>query len=166
MGAERYQARHEVSPELNVSNHSAVPLGAAFWYTPRMERDQFEQLVSEGLERIPAKFRVLIKNVAILIADAPTPEQLRRNHIGPGSTLLGLYEGVPRAARYGQEPLMPDKITIFQQPIESVAATPEAVREQVAKTVWHEIGHHFGLSEHAVRTAERRRSSKPLKKSS
>lgn len=129
-----------------------------------MEREQFEQLVAEGITRIPAKFRRLLKNVAIVVADAPTSEQLRRNRIGPGSTLLGLYEGVPRAARYGQEPLMPDKITIFQQPIESVAATPEAIREQVATTVWHEIGHHFGLSEHAVRTAERRKSAETLKK--
>lgn len=131
-----------------------------------MEREQFEQLVSEGLTRIPAKFRRLLKNVAIVVADAPTPAQLRRNRIGPGSTLLGLYEGVPRAARFGQEPLMPDKITIFQRPIESVALTPDAIREQVAQTVWHEVGHHFGLSEHAVRTAERRRSTRPLKKTS
>ncbi len=52
---------------------------------------------------------------------------------------------------------MPDKITIFQKPIELVARTPEAIRQQVTETVWHEIGHHFGLSEHAVRKAQSKR---------
>lgn len=122
-----------------------------------MERDRFEQLVREGIARIPARFRQLIRNVAIVVEDDPTPEQLRRNRIPTGSTLLGLYEGVPRAARYGQEPILPDKITIFQHPIEAIARTPDAVRQAVAETVWHEVGHHFGLSEHALRQAERRR---------
>lgn len=122
-----------------------------------MDRPAFEQLVAEGVARLPTRFRDLIKNVAIVVEDAPTSEQLRRNRIGNGSLLLGLYEGVPRTSRYGHEPLFPDKITIFQRSIELVAHSPEAIREQVAMTVWHEIGHHFGLSEHAVRRAEEKR---------
>lgn len=122
-----------------------------------MQRQEFENLVREGIERIPPRFRKLLKNVAILAADEPTAEQLRRSRTRSGSLLLGLYEGVPRASRFGQDPLLPDTITIFQRPIEAVAATPEAIRKQVADTVWHEIGHHFGLSEDAVRRAERRR---------
>jgi predicted Zn-dependent protease with MMP-like domain len=122
-----------------------------------VDRITFEQLVNEGMTRIPERFRRLLRNVAIVIADEPTPTQLRKSGIRPGSLLLGLYEGVPHTSRYGQEPLLPDKITVFQSSIEAVAKTPAAVREEVARTVWHELGHHFGLSEHAVRQAEHRR---------
>lgn len=122
-----------------------------------MTREDFSRLVAEGLERIPDRFRALLKNIALVIEDEPSPEQLRRTGTRRGALLLGLYEGVPRTSRYGRDPLLPDKITIFQIPIESVAGTPEAVRGEVARTVWHEIGHHFGLSEQAVRQAERRR---------
>ncbi len=113
--------------------------------------------MAEGVARLPRRFRELIKNVAIVVEDEPSPAQLRRSRITSGSLLLGLYEGVPRTSRYGHDPLLPDKITIFQRSIELVAHSPEAIREQVAMTVWHEIGHHFGLSEHAVRQAETKR---------
>lgn len=126
-----------------------------------MEREVFEQLVAEGLARIPDKFRALLKNVAIVVEDEPTPQQLQRTGVRRGSLLLGLYEGVPQTGRFGQTPILPDKITIFQKPIETVARTPQAVREEVAKTVWHEIGHHFGLSEHAVRQAQIKRFRTP-----
>lgn len=122
-----------------------------------MKRQQFEQLVAEGLELIPAKFRRLIKNVAIVVEDLPTAQQLRRSNIRSGALLLGLYEGVPHTSRCGRDPVLPDKITIFQEPIEAVARTPEAIRRAVAETVWHEIGHYFGLSEHAVRRAALRK---------
>lgn len=122
-----------------------------------MDRPVFEELVQQGLARIPERFRKLLRNIAIVVTDEPTPVQLQKSGIRPGSLLLGLYEGVPRVSRYGQEPLLPDKITIFQKSIEAVAPTPATVREEVARTVWHELGHHFGLSEHAVRQAEQRR---------
>ncbi len=126
-----------------------------------MERDAFEQLVTEGLARIPEKFRKLLKNVAIVVEDEPTPTQLGRSKVRHGSLLLGLYEGVPHTHRYGQVPPLPDKITIFQKPIEMVARTPDAIRQTVVETVWHEIGHYFGLSEHAVRQAQEKRFRKP-----
>ncbi|MBI4092390.1 MAG: metallopeptidase family protein [Candidatus Kerfeldbacteria bacterium] len=122
-----------------------------------MERDEFEQLVAEGLSRIPDKFRKLLKNVAVVIEDFPSTAQLRKTGVRRGSLLLGLYEGVPRIARYGHDPLLPDKITIFQRSIEMVAHSPEAIRQAVAEKVWHEVGHHFGLSEHAVRQAQSRK---------
>lgn len=122
-----------------------------------MEEQYFEELVTEGIALIPERFRKLLKNVAIVIEDSPTPTQLHRGKVPPGSTLLGLYEGVPRARRFGQDPVLPDKITIFRLPIVAIARTPEQIRRAVAQTVWHEIGHYFGLSEHAVRCAEKRR---------
>lgn len=122
-----------------------------------MERDAFEKLVAEGVASIPERFRRLIENTAIIVEDAPTPSQLKKTGVRAGSILLGLYEGVPKTSRYGALPSLPDKITIFQQSIEAVAHTDEAIREEVKKTVWHEIGHHFGLSEHAVRKAQTRK---------
>lgn len=122
-----------------------------------MERNAFEQLVREGIALIPEKFLNLIKNVAIVVEDRPSPVQLQRSNVSRGSLLLGLYEGVPRTSRYGQLPALPDKISIFQQPIELVAQTPERIRQVVAETVWHEIGHYFGLSEAAVRKAQVKR---------
>lgn len=122
-----------------------------------MERERFEELVAEGVARLPERFRSLLRNVAIIVEDRPSPEQLRRTRVKQGLLLLGLYEGVPKASRFGHEPLFPDRITIFQQSIEAVARTSDEIREQVAKTVWHEIGHYFGLSEHAVRRAEVKR---------
>ena len=122
-----------------------------------MERTDFEILVSQGLDAIPERFRGLMKNVAIIVADEPTREQARKAKLRPGTLLLGLYEGVPQTSRYGRDPLLPDKITIFQRAIESIAAGPEAIPQLVAETVWHEIVHHFGLSEHAVRQAQQKR---------
>lgn len=122
-----------------------------------MERPDFERLVTEGVAQIPERFRNLLKNVAVVVEDVPTLHQLRKSRIGRGSLLLGLYEGLPKTHRYGQDPVLPDKITIFQRSVEAVARTDQDIRRVVAETVWHEIGHHFGLSEHDVRRAETRR---------
>jgi predicted Zn-dependent protease with MMP-like domain len=70
----------------------------------------------------------------------------------PGQTLFGLYEGVPqtqRTSHYGL--VLPDKITIFQGPIERLHRSPEAIREQVRRTVIHELAHHFGISDERLR---------------
>ncbi len=125
-----------------------------------MERLAFEQLVAQGIAQIPERFRRLLKNVAIVIEDQPTLLQLRKSKIDRRSLLLGLYEGVPKTHRFGQDPLLPDKITIFRKSVEAVAHSPADIRQVVAETIWHEIGHYFGLSEHAVRQAETRRTSK------
>ena len=73
-------------------------------------------------------------------------------------SLLGLYEGVPKTA-WGREfgMMLPDKITIFQAPIERMARTPKEVKEIVKETVYHEIAHHFGFSEKGVRELEKKR---------
>ncbi len=121
-----------------------------------MERIEFEQLVEKGVLLIPRKFRHLMKNVSIVIDDYPTQEQLRKSHIRSGSTLLGLYEGIPQTHRdTGYANVLPDKITIFQKAIESMAHDPISIEKLVADTVWHEIAHHFGLNEQEIRNAQR-----------
>ncbi|HEY4508440.1 MAG TPA: metallopeptidase family protein [Candidatus Paceibacterota bacterium] len=142
-----------------------------------VSRKQFESFVTEGIAAIPEKFRSLIKNVAFLVGDRPTLKQRRQNNLRTGETLLGLYEGIPRTARgeeYGGLAL-PDRITIFRQPIEQAARDEimgqsnnkrsfviaesgellrERVRQIVMDTVWHEVAHHFGLDEAAVKRRE------------
>lgn len=124
-----------------------------------MELAEFEKLVYEGVQLIPQKFRDRLDNVAIFTARYPTYEQQQKVNLRPGWTLFGLYEGVPipkRGSNYAM--VLPDRITIFQEPIVLAAAgDPEKVRSIVKNTVWHEIAHHFGMNEKEVREAERRR---------
>ena len=97
-------------------------------------------------------------NVAVVIEDLPTHQQRRKGGAQAGNILLGLYEGVPRTKRGpGYTMTLPDKISIFQKSIEAVARTESAIRAQVRETVWHEIAHHFGFDERAVRTLSQKR---------
>jgi predicted Zn-dependent protease with MMP-like domain len=114
---------------------------------PSFER--FEELVEEALTEIPATLWSAIDNVFVTVEEWPTQQQLQSAAIGPGSLLLGLYEGVPLTVRthaYGLVP--PDKITIFRRPILRVCPpNDDAIRDQVRRTVLHEIAHHFGISD-------------------
>ncbi|MBI2355716.1 MAG: metallopeptidase family protein [Candidatus Doudnabacteria bacterium] len=126
-----------------------------------MIKEEFEQLVSQGIEAIPAKFLELLNNVAIVVEDHPTPEQAHKLRLRHGWTLFGLYEGVPQNKRgpyYGG--VLPDKITIFQEPIERVARDLEDMKEIIKNTVWHEIAHHFGMDEEEVHEAELKRKNR------
>jgi predicted Zn-dependent protease with MMP-like domain len=126
-----------------------------------MERELFEQLVHEGIAAIPKKFLDKLSNVAIVVEDEPTQEQLKKNHVKRGWTLFGLYEGIPQTQRgssYGW--VLPDKITIFRKPIEEAAHSPEEIKEIVKDTVWHEVAHHFGMNEGEVRAREESRKRK------
>ena len=97
-------------------------------------------------------------NCALCIEKRPSPEQLRKTGIRYAGSLLGLYEGVPQT-KWGRGfgMILPDKITIFQESIEKFSSTPEAIKELVRNTVWHEIAHHFGFNEKQVRELERKR---------
>jgi predicted Zn-dependent protease with MMP-like domain len=112
-----------------------------------MRASDFDRLVERALARIPARYRRRMDNVAIVIE--PEPPQ-------PG--LLGLYHGRPLPQRSVMESFaMPDRITIYQGPHERLARDPAHLEQMVLDTVWHEIGHYFGLDEAEVRRAERRR---------
>jgi predicted Zn-dependent protease with MMP-like domain len=117
-------------------------------------RAYFEQLVSEAIDSLPDEVLGWLDNVAIVIGGWPTPRQLSDAGLSPGDLLFGLYVGVPKTNRgvtYGET--IPDKIVIFQGPIEHVCRTPAQIRTQVRRTVLHEIGHHFGLDEDDLRAA-------------
>jgi predicted Zn-dependent protease with MMP-like domain len=117
-----------------------------------MNRQEFEQLVIEALDSLPPDIARMLDNVEVTVAGWPSPATLRNAGLRPGQTLFGLYEGIPqtqRTSHYGL--VLPDKITIFQGPIERIRRTPEGIREQVRKTVIHELAHHFGISDDRLR---------------
>jgi len=124
----------------------------------KLNHAEFEKFVKEGIKAIPEKFLRKLKNVAIVIEDKPTPAQKKKLNIRPNWTLFGLYEGVPQLERGANYTfVLPDKITIFQKPIEEEACDEEDLKKIVKNTVWHEIAHHFGMDEEQVRQAEAKR---------
>ncbi len=120
-----------------------------------MENSEFEKLVMESVAELPENIRKAMENVAIVIEEKPTGEQLKKTGIRYGNSLLGLYEGVPQT-KWGKSfgMILPDKITIFKESIEKFAQAPEEIKELVKNTVWHEIGHHFGFDEKGVKKLE------------
>ncbi|MDP3043579.1 MAG: metallopeptidase family protein [bacterium] len=128
----------------------------------KLNQAEFEEIVSEGIKAIPEKFLRKLNNVAIVIEDEPTPDQIKKLNIHKGWALFGLYEGIPQAIRgINYSAVLPDKITIFKKQIEGEARDKEDVKEIVKNTIWHEIAHHFGMSEARVRQAEMKRRKNP-----
>ena len=109
-----------------------------------MGGDAFEGYVSEAIDSIPDEFRVEIDNVEIVVEDEPPPELLAG--LG-GGTLFGLYHGIPKTKRGVHYQALPDKISIYRGPITRAFRTPSRIREQVRRTVIHELAHHFGISD-------------------
>lgn len=124
----------------------------------RIPLDEFERLVDQAWETIPETFRERFSNVALFVQDWPNPEQLQRGGVPAGGTLLGLYEGIPLDRRgWGYNMALPDRVTLFQGPIEQTARTRPEIGQVVYDTLWHELAHHLGMDEKEVRQAERRR---------
>ncbi len=114
----------------------------------RLNRHEFERLVEQAVESLPPPFLEQLENVDVVVESEPTAEDLEYAGVEPDGTLLGLYQGVPQSERgtwYGN--VLPDRIVIYQRPIEEVARTRREIREEVRVTLMHEIGHHFGLDE-------------------
>jgi len=116
-----------------------------------MDEERFRELVGEAIDSIPSEFGEKLNNVAVIVEDSPTPQQLRKLRLPPWALLFGLYEGIPQTKRGSYFGVLPDKITIFKNSIERVARSEEEIRAQVRATVIHEIGHHFGLSDKDLR---------------
>jgi predicted Zn-dependent protease with MMP-like domain len=127
-----------------------------------MTREEFDVLVEEALATIPQRFRDALKNVAIVVEDEPTPEQLASidddedlDDSSEEMTLLGLYEGTPLTERkWDDGNRLPDKVTLFQGPIEDASEDEDDVVIAIGETLIHEIGHYFGLSEDEIQTIE------------
>jgi predicted Zn-dependent protease with MMP-like domain len=119
-----------------------------------MQRTDFEKLVVDALDDLPDEFQRKLENIDVVVEDEPSEDTLKRMNIIPPRILLGLYQGVPLSRRgRGYANVMPDKISIYQTPIESICRTEEELKERVREVVMHEIGHYFGLSEEQIRKA-------------
>ena len=126
-----------------------------------MEEVPFRALVEREWAEMPARFRERVQNVAVLVEDGPSAEVRAREGLERRETLLGLYHGVPNTARgseYGIGGTLPDTITLYRLPILDEALdsrtenerADDAVRRVIRETVWHEVGHYFGLDEDGV----------------
>lgn len=113
----------------------------------RLTEDEFEILVVDVLDSLPESILGVLDNLDIVIEKWPSKEQLSQLGVSNG-LLFGLYEGIPLTERSsGYNLVPPDKITIFQGPIEKVCDSEDEIADQVRKTVIHEVAHHFGIDE-------------------
>lgn len=113
-----------------------------------MQRRRFLRLVRQALEELPSPYRDWLANVDVVVERRPQARHLREAGLGPGEALFGLYEGVPlteRTSDYGL--VLPDTITIFQEPLEREFSDDAELVEEVRLTVLHELAHHFGISD-------------------
>jgi predicted Zn-dependent protease with MMP-like domain len=120
-------------------------------------REQFRRLVLEAVALIPKRFRREMKNLALVVEDEPAPELLAEMEIEPPDSLYGLYHGTPLPERtwaFGNT--LPDRITLFQRPIEEDCDDEDEIRAVIGETLIHEVGHYFGMSEEEIEEIEER----------
>jgi predicted Zn-dependent protease with MMP-like domain len=114
----------------------------------QVSRSYFERLVRRAVLGLPRVFLDRLENVDIVVERRPSARQLRHARVRPGYTLLGLYQGVPSTQRgLGYTYALPDRIFIFQEPIEAICDSEDALVAQVQATVVHEIAHYFGIDD-------------------
>ncbi|MFH0952207.1 MAG: metallopeptidase family protein [Patescibacteria group bacterium] len=128
-----------------------------------MKLETFEELINDTLLTIPQRIRDRMENVVFVVEDEPRPAVNTEIKITRGSVLLGLYQGVPMTRREPRYSLvLPDKITIFKSAIERIAGGDEGkITKLTHNTVLHEVAHHLGFDERAVRAWEHRRQKRP-----
>jgi len=118
--------------------------------------EHFNQLIATSLDELPTKFTHKLENVLITYDDDPSPQQRTKLKLRCNETLLGLYEGIPLPARgSGYHMVLPDKITLFKNPILHASHDEVSLKAQVKHTLWHEIAHYFGLDHARIHEIER-----------
>jgi len=122
-----------------------------------MNRPEFEQLVADALASIPRRFRRALSNIAIVVEDEPSAQLLHEMEIEPPDTLFGLYQGIPLTERHwGYGNTLPDRILLFQGPLERDSEDDDDLIVAIGETLIHEIGHYFGMSEEQIEDIEER----------
>ena len=120
-----------------------------------MQREKFEALVVRAIDNLPPEFQRKLENVDIVVEAWPPPGQLRQAKHSHPTQLLGLYQGVPQTRRgRGYGLVLPDKISIFQKPIEAQCRFGDETEAKIEEVVRHEIAHHFGLDDKTLRKIE------------
>ncbi len=120
-----------------------------------MDRARFERLVERAVEGLPEEFRARLENVDIVVEDWPSYHQLAGLGLRSRYELLGLYQGIPLTKRGGHYGLVPpDKISIFQRPIEAKCRGDATITREIGRVVRHEIAHHFGIGDGRLKELE------------
>lgn len=114
----------------------------------------FEEIVGQAIDGIPSPYAERLENVAFIVEDEPTPEQSRQLGLRCNDLLFGLYEGLPLPQRNGATKLLPDKITLFKKPLQSVSRDIAELKKNIAKTIWHEVAHYYGLGHRRIHELE------------
>ena len=118
----------------------------------KVDRDTFEGLVTDAVHDLPEVFRDRIANLEFVVEDRATGDDYERIAGGRGRTLLGAYRGVPLPRRHrGYQMTLPDRIVIFQQPIQRLARSEADLTKRVRHVVRHEVAHYFGISDERLR---------------
>ncbi len=123
---------------------------------------EFDEIISQAMDELPQQYIEGLNNVLITYEDAPSPEQRQKLNLRCNETLFGLYEGIPLTKRPAASSIlssnvmtMPDRITIFKNPILHHSHSLEEFKKQVKHTLWHEIAHYFGLDHDRIHAIER-----------
>ena len=111
---------------------------------------RFERLVERALADLPPAAQRLLEQVAVVIEDEPSLDQLEEHGDDPDDTLYGLYEGTPIVEWAADSVPFPNKITLFQFPLEDDFPDPDDLADEVRRTVLHELGHHVGIDDHRL----------------
>lgn len=120
-----------------------------------LSHEEFEKVVAAAMDAIPKSYQKHMNNVGFVIENNPTPEQRAKLHLHDGQLLFGLYEGIPLTKRgSGYNLVLPDKITIFKEPIEAISHDKADLEKRVANTIWHEVAHHYGLGHDRIHKIE------------
>jgi predicted Zn-dependent protease with MMP-like domain len=124
-----------------------------------ISEEMFREFVNEAYEELPDQFKKDLKNVEIIVQDMPDQEQTETLRLRRYDRLFGLYTGVPQTVPGEDRATLPDRVYLFRLPIIRSFDTEDEVRQQVKDTLYHEIGHYFGIEEAKLRKLQRRRVS-------
>ncbi len=117
-----------------------------------MQVPEFEQIVAQAIDALPDAFRDRLENLEVVVEDWPDPATMRMAKIKHPSELLGFYHGVPLTGRsQGYNLVLPDKISLYRQPILMQCRTPEQARALIQRVLRHEIAHYFGIGDDRLR---------------
>ena len=121
-----------------------------------LSEKEFENFLADAIDAIPRPYSEHLENVAFILEDDPTPQQRFKLNLYPNETLFGLYEGVPLPQRGGALKILPDKITIFKNPLLAASHDEKSLRGNIGRTVWHEVAHYYGLDHKRIHELENR----------
>lgn len=132
----------------SLSTTGGTPRGDALdGFSMRLTHRRFGRLVAEAVAALPEEVQAAMENVSIMVQEWPSEEQLASGEPDNRYSLLGLYEGIPRTDRSSYNLVLPDRITLFQRPLEAACGSREELEQEVRVTIVHEIAHHLGWSD-------------------